>query len=165
MSRFLVPALFLLTMASAPAEEISLGASLPEVTVPNSEGETVDLAEAGAEGYTLVYFYPKADTPGCTAQACSLRDAFAYLSDAGVRVFGVSGDSVADQAAFKEKYSLPFTLLADTESKVMDAFGVPRRGSFASRQAFLFKDGELVWRDLRASTQKQADDVRSFLES
>ena len=141
------------------ADEIEMGAALPSVTVADQDGQAVDLAAAGGTGWTLVYFYPKADTPGCTKQACSLRDSFATLSEKGVRVFGVSGDDVAAQKAFQQKYKLPFQLLADTDKKVMDAFGVPHKLGFASRQAYLFRDGELVWRDLSASTAEQAADV------
>jgi len=146
------------------ADELELGTELPSVTVQDQDGESVDLAQAGGEGLTLVYFYPKADTPGCTKQACSLRDAYAKLGDAGVRIFGVSNDDVAAQKAFQEKYRLPFRLLADTDKKVMDAFGVPHLGGFAKRQAFLFRDGSLVWRDLTASTEQQAADVLAAIQ-
>lgn len=143
--------------ASAPLE---LGAALPAVTATTHDGATVDLAAIGGKGFVLVYFYPKADTGGCTAQACSLRDAYATLTDKGVKVYGVSTDNVADQKAFHDKYSLNFPLLADPDKKVVKAFGVPTNlGGFASRQAFLFKDGKLVWRDLKAKTKEQADDV------
>lgn len=150
-----------LTMFSfgSKAAELADGAPLPAVTVNDQDGRPVDLATAGGKGFTLVYFYPKADTPGCTKQACSLRDAYAKLTDQGIRVFGVSSDDEAGQRAFREKYKLPFTLLADKEKKVMDAFGVPHTMGFAKRQAFLFKDGALVWRDLEASTAEQAADV------
>ncbi len=147
------------------AAEIETGTKLPAVTVSNQDGAAVDLAVAGGSGWTLVYFYPKADTSGCTKQACSLRDAYAALTAKGVRVFGVSGDDAAAQKAFQIKYKLPFTLLADSESRVMDAFGVPHAGSFAKRQAFLFKDGLLVWRDLTASTTEQAADVLAAIEA
>ena len=143
----------------ASADPLVIGAALPEVTVNGDDGNPVELAKRGASGWTLVYFYPKADTPGCTKQACSLRDAYQQLTEKGVRVYGVSMDSVADQKAFHDKFKLPFTLLADPEGKLVDAFGVPHRGKFASRQAFLFKDGKLTWRDLSASTAKQAADV------
>jgi len=145
--------------SAAQAEELALGAKLPDVTAPDQEGKPVQLAQAGGKGFTLVYFYPKADTPGCTKQACSLRDAYAQLTEKGVRVFGVSGDDSAAQKAFQQKYKLPFELLADSDKKVMAAFGVPHTGSMAKRQAFLFKDGTLVWRDLAAATEKQAADV------
>ena len=141
------------------AAELETGAKLPAVTVPDQDGKPVDLAAAGGQGWTLVYFYPKADTPGCTKQACSLRDAYATLTEKGVRIFGVSGDTVEEQKAFQQKFKLPFTLLADHDKKVIEAFGVPYLGGYAKRQAFLFKDGVLVWRDLTASTEQQAADV------
>ncbi len=145
--------------ANATAEPLAEGAALPAVTQKNQDGQAVKLAEAGSAGYVLVYFYPKADTPGCTKQACSLRDAYAALTDKGVKVFGVSSDPVKSQKAFREKYKLPFTLLADDDGTVTSAFGVPKTLGFAKRQAFLFKDGKLVWRDLSASTAEQAADV------
>ncbi len=151
--------------SQASAEVLALGAALPAVEQKNQDGEVVKLAEAGAKGYTLVYFYPKADTPGCTKQACSLRDSYATLTEKGVRIFGVSTDKVAAQKAFKAKYKLPFDLLADHDGKVVDAFGVPKTMGFAKRQAYLFKDGKLVWSDTSASTDKQAEDVLKYLET
>jgi len=152
-----------ITAASATAEPLATGAALPAVTQHNQEGRQVTLAHAGATGYLLVYFFPKADTPGCTKQACSLRDAYAVLSARGVKIFGVSTDSVNSQKAFQEKYQLPFDLLADEDATVISAFGVPKTLGFAKRQAFLFKDAKLVWRDLTASTDQQAADVLKVL--
>lgn len=149
--------------ASASAEPLVVGAALPGVTQTNQDGRKVPLAYAGATGYVLVYFFPKADTPGCTKQACSLRDAYAALTAQGVKIFGVSTDSVKSQKAFKDKYQLPFDLLADEDAAVVSAFGVPKTLGFAKRQAFLFKDGKLVWRDLSASTDQQAADVLKVL--
>ena len=123
------------------------------------------MAELYAKGLTLVYFYPKASTPGCTAQACSLRDAYEDLTKAGVKVVGVSTDTVESQKKFADKQKLPFTLLADPKGDVVKAFGVktiPLIG-FASRQAFLIKDGMVVWRDEKASTAEQAADVLKVL--
>ena len=139
--------------------ELAVGAPVPDVTVKDHQGKDVRLTEACAKGLALVYFYPKANTPGCTKQACSLRDANAELAAKGVKVFGVSLDKVEAQKKFAEKFSLPFPLLADPEGKVVKAFGVPATGPFAKRQAYLFKDGKLVWRDLAAATDKQAADV------
>jgi thioredoxin-dependent peroxiredoxin len=148
-----------LATTNAVAEPLAMDADLPAVSQKNQDGETVKLAVVGAKGYLLVYFYPKADTPGCTKQACSLRDSYEKLTEKGVKVIGVSVDSVKAQKAFKEKYELPFDLLADEDSTVVTAFGVPKTMGFAKRQAFLFKDGKLVWRDLTASTEQQAADV------
>ena len=148
---------------SAAAEPLAPGAAVPEISQKNQDDQIVKLAEAGASGWLLVYFYPKADTPGCTKQACSLRDSYAQLGEKGVKIFGVSLDSAKAQKAFKEKYKLPFDLLADEDATVVTAFGVPKKLGFASRQAFLFKNGKLVWRDLSASTDKQAADVLAWL--
>jgi len=155
---FMVLAVAVLPVSAAGAE-LEVGAEAPAVQGVDQNGETVDFGEVYEQGYTLVYFYPKADTPGCTKQACSLRDAYVELTEQGVHVIGVSTDSVEAQKAFEEKYELPFTLIADTEKKVLSAFGVPDRGGFASRQAYLIKDGEVVWRDTTASTVEQATDV------
>lgn len=149
--------------SNAIAEPLAVGARLPAVEQKNQDDHLVKLAEVGAKGYTFIYFYPKADTPGCTKQACSLRDSYAVLTEKGVKIFGVSLDKVAAQKAFKEKYKLPFDLIADSEGKVVDAFGVPKTLGFAKRQAFLFKDSKLVWCDFNASTEKQAEDVLKFL--
>jgi peroxiredoxin Q/BCP len=144
---------------NAIGQQIDIGASIPAVEQFNQDGKAVKIAELGKAGYLLVYFYPKADTPGCTKQACSLRDSYAVLTDKGVKILGVSNDKVKSQKAFQEKYKLPFQLLADDDTKVIDAFGVPKTVGFAKRQAFLFKDGKLVWRDLSASTDQQAEDI------
>lgn len=143
---------------------LEIGAAIPEVRATLDSGETISLPEYATQQYLLVYFYPKADTPGCTKQACSLRDAYEVLLDQGVTVLGVSKDSRESQQAFKQKYGLPFSLVADSESKVINAFKVPKKLGFASRQAFLFKNGKLVWKDLAASTTEQADDVLDFLK-
>lgn len=163
--KFLAPAAAVIgiTLPGA-AEPIDEGAAVPSVSCVDQIGKEVKLAESAAKGYVLVYFYPKADTPGCTKQACSLRDAYETITGKGVKVFGVSLDSVEAQKAFADKYKLPFTLLADKQGKVADAFGVPHLAGFAKRQAFLFLDGKLVWRDLAAATDQQAADVLKVIE-
>ncbi|MGJ3244418.1 MAG: peroxiredoxin [Opitutales bacterium] len=158
--KHLLPIVFL--ACGLAAEPLTPGSPLPAVTAPDHTGEPVSLGP-DLDGWLLVYFYPRADTPGCTRQACSLRDAYTALREKAVSIYGVSMDTVADQKAFRDKYRLPFTLLADPEGTVVDAFGVPARSGFAARQAFLFKDGTLVWRDLSASTEAQAADVLAYL--
>ncbi len=158
------PVLFIvsfLTMSLfAKAEPLAVGAAAPQVTAITETGASLALADVYAkQAYTLVYFYPKADTPGCTAQGCSLRDSYEELLKKGVAVIGVSTDKPEAQKAFKEKYHLPFTLLADSDKKVVEAFGVPTTMGFAKRQAFLIKDGKIVWADYTASTAQQAADV------
>lgn len=149
---------------SARAEPLDIGAPAPAVTATDQDGKSIQLGELYQRGLVLVYFYPKAGTSGCTAQACSLRDAYEALTARGVTVVGVSTDQAADQKKFQDQNHLPFVLLADPEHKVVDAFGVPLRGATATRQAFLVKDGRIVWRDLTASTDQQAADVLAALE-
>lgn len=144
--------------------ELKIGDSAPTLEGKKETGETVKLKDFTQKGMVLVYFYPKADTPGCTAQACSLRDSYAVLQDKGVTIFGVSTDSVESQKKFKEKYRLPFALIADTEKTWAKGFGVSTTFGFTSRQAFLIRDDKIVWLDRSASTKEQAQDVLKFLE-
>ncbi len=145
------------------AEKIKVGDPAPKLSAKNENNETVEFKYS--DGYTMVYFYPRADTPGCTAQACSLRDAYEELGKKGVTVYGVSTDTPEDQKKFKIKHRLPFTLIADTDKKVADAFGVPVRVGFTSRQAFLIKSGKVVWLDRTASTAEQAKDILDYINS
>jgi thioredoxin-dependent peroxiredoxin len=150
-----------LTNAGKPLE---VGAAAPDAVSRDEQGHDVRLADLYDDGFTLVYFYPKADTPGCTAQACSLRDDFTELQARGVRVVGVSADAPESQLRFKAKYRLPFVLLADRERTVARAFGVPLMLGMTHRQSFLIKGGRIVWRDLSASTRAQARDILNALE-
>lgn len=156
----LVTIMGLLTSLIGYANPLQKGAEVPNLKPLNEKGAKIDLAAELKSGFGLVYFYPKADTPGCTAQACSLRDAYEQLTEIGMKIYGVSRDKPEAQLAFRKKYNLPFSLIADVDGKVCDAFGVPvRAGTFPARQAFLFKDGMLIWHDDSASTKQQAADI------
>ncbi len=151
---------FGLSVSGAGAAPLEVGADAPKVQTVDQKGNPVDLGKELASGITLVYFYPKADTPGCTKQACNLRDAFEDVTKAGIRVYGVSADTPEAQLAFAEKYQIPFTLLADKKGEVIAAFGVPANDrGFASRQSFLVRDGKVIWRDLKANPTSQAQDA------
>ena len=165
--RFLLVLLSLFTIScSAQKEPLKVGDAAPSVSGITESGATLNLAEVyQQQAYTLVYFYPKAGTSGCTAQGCSLRDAYEDLLAKGVKVIGVSTDTVAAQKAFKEANHFPFPLIADTDQKVMQAFGVPTYpgSNAAQRQAFLIKGDKVVWLDKTASTSRQAVDVLSVI--
>ena len=151
-----------LLTACGAGSPLVVGDQAPAVSALSDSGKQVNLADVYAQSaYTLVYFYPKAGTSGCTAQGCSLRDAYEELTDRGVTVVGVSTDTVEAQKKFKDAQRFPFTLLADTDKKVLQAFGVPTYPgtNAARRQAFLIKDGKIVWADYSASTSQQAADV------
>jgi thioredoxin-dependent peroxiredoxin len=149
----------------ARAEPLAVGSNAPVITAINQDGALVDFAEVYAKGTTLVYFYPKAGTPGCTAQACSLRDSFADLKGEGLQILGVSEDKPESQKKFREQNQLPFQLIADSDGKVATAFGVPTTMGLAKRQSFIIKDGKIVWTSLQAKTAEHAQEVKAALDS
>jgi peroxiredoxin Q/BCP len=108
----------------AKAEPLAVGAPAPDVSAIDQDGKPVNFKDVYAKGPTLVYFYPKADTPGCTKEGCSIRDSWEDLKKAGIQVLGVSEDPADAQKAFAEKYKFPHTLIADADGKVAAAFQV-----------------------------------------
>ena len=102
---------------------IEEGEPAPDFTLPSDAGEQVTLSDFRGKPVVL-YFYPKDNTPGCTTQACGIRDAYGEFERAGAVVLGVSPDKVASHVKFKEKYDLPFTLLADPDHAVAEEYGV-----------------------------------------
>jgi peroxiredoxin Q/BCP len=144
---------------------MNLGSPIPALSAKDQEGQLINLPDYGKQGFLLVFFYPKANTPGCTAQACSLRDSNADLTKRGVKILGISADQVSSQKEFATDHKLPYPLLADSENKIIQAFGVGGLFGFAQRSAFLFRDGKLVWRDPKGSTKDQAKVVLDQLDS
>jgi len=112
---------------------LSTGSIAPDFTLLDETGSPRRLSDY--RGHPLVlYFYPKDDTPGCTTEACSFRDGYSAYQQAGVTILGVSPDTPKKHARFKEKYHLPFTLLADAEHKVCELYGVWGRKKFMGRE-------------------------------
>jgi peroxiredoxin Q/BCP len=99
------------------------GKPAPDFELPSDSGETVKLSELRGKPVVL-YFYPKDDTPGCTTQACGIRDAYGEFERAGAVVLGISPDDEGSHVKFRDKYDLPFTLLADTDHSVAEQYGV-----------------------------------------
>lgn len=108
------------------------GDPAPDFTMDADDGASVSTTSMRGRRYVL-YFYPKDDTPGCTAQACSLRDNIDRLESLGVEVFGVSPDSVRSHVKFRKKYDLPYRLLADDGHRVAESFGVWVEKTFMGR--------------------------------
>lgn len=100
---------------------LKVGEQVPEMTLQDDQGNEVDLREQ--TGPYVLYIYPADDTPGCTRQACAFRDNYDTFRKAGVQVFGVSPDTVASHVKFKDKYDLPFPLLADPDHKLAEVLG------------------------------------------
>jgi thioredoxin-dependent peroxiredoxin len=111
---------------------IAEGRPAPDFELENDAGETVRLSDLRGKSVVL-YFYPKDDTPGCTAEACEFRDAYDRFREKGVEVIGVSPDPVASHQKFKTKYELPFPLLADTDHAVADRYGVWGQKTYRGR--------------------------------
>lgn len=105
------------------APDVKVNDPAPLFSVKTQDGSDFNLASRKGQ-WTVLYFYPKADTPGCTKQACTLRDNIDKIRAQGADVFGVSADSVEAQAAFHKKHRLNFTLLADADDKVIEMYGV-----------------------------------------
>ena len=102
--------------------ELNIGDKAPDFSAKDQNGNTVKLSDFKGKKVAL-YFYPKDDTPGCTAQACNLRDNYQTLQKAGYEVIGVSGDDEKSHQKFIKKYDLPFTLVADTDKTVNEKYG------------------------------------------
>jgi peroxiredoxin Q/BCP len=105
--------------------ELKVGDKIPNFTAKDTNGN--DFESATIIGYKpiVIYFYPKDNTPGCTAQACSFRDQYEDFKDLGAEVIGISSDSIVSHQKFTQQYKLPFILLSDTDKKIRKLFGVP----------------------------------------
>jgi thioredoxin-dependent peroxiredoxin len=149
---------------------IEEGNPAPDFELASDSGEKVTLSELRGKPVVL-YFYPKDDTPGCTTQACGIRDAYGEFERAGAVVLGISPDDESSHVKFRKKYELPFTLLADTDHSVAERYGVWGPKSFmgrkytgVNRSTFVIDaDGTVkkVMRDVKPATH--ADDVLAAL--
>ena len=142
------------------------GQPAPDFELESDAGETVKLSELRGKPVVL-YFYPKDDTPGCTRQACGIRDAWGEFQRAGAEVFGISADSQASHERFKSKYSLPFTLLADPERTLGEPYGVSREGKRSyERSTFVIDaDGNVAKIMRRVNPDRHADEVLDALRA
>jgi thioredoxin-dependent peroxiredoxin len=107
------------------ARGIQVGDKAPDFTLPSQSGDEVRLSDRLGERVVVLYFYPKDNTSGCTAEACAFRDSYETFTDAGAEVIGVSSDSADKHAAFAGRHNLPFTLVADKGGRVRKSYGVP----------------------------------------
>lgn len=156
----------IMTTLSVEAAMPAAGDPAPEFAGVQDNGEAVSLTDYQGKWLAL-YFYPKADTPGCTKQACSLRDGIAELQEEGIHILGVSIDTVKAQAAFKEKYNLPFPLLADKDGAVSRAYGVAALGRlFARRVTFLISpEGKVADIIDQVNVTEHAEQIRNSLKA
>ena len=145
---------------------LNIGDSAPDFTSTDQNGQPVKLSDYRGKKVVL-YFYPKDDTSGCTAQACSLRDNYADLQAAGYEVLGVSVDNEKSHQKFIGKYELPFTLVADTDKKVVEVYDVWKEKSMYGRKymgtvrtTFLIDENGLITNIIsKVDTQKHAEQI------
>lgn len=114
-------------------DTLKAGDKVPDFKSTDQDGNSVSLSDYRGRKL-VVFFYPKANTPGCTQEACNLRDHYGKLQNAGYSLLGVSADSPKKQASFRDKYEFPFPLLADEDRKVIEAFGVWGPKKFMGRE-------------------------------
>ena len=149
---------------------LTVGDTAPDFTLLDQSGASVSLSDFRGKK-VLIWFYPKASTPGCTAQGCSLRDNYSELASKDVVVLGISKDSVRRQKNFAEKKNFPFQLLSDEEGKVVEAYGVWGLKKFMGREymginrtSFLVdENGKLSKIISKVKTKTHGDDVLSML--
>jgi thioredoxin-dependent peroxiredoxin len=141
---------------------LAVGTDAPAFTAKDTNGNTVSLSDFAGKT-VVVYFYPKDDTPGCTKQACSFRDAQPEYQGKNIVVLGVSADDQAAHQAFTNKYNLNFPLLVDTDKALITAFDVDG-GGYAKRVTFVIDpNGKIVHVDSAVSTATHASDVLKVL--
>jgi peroxiredoxin Q/BCP len=151
---------------------VEQGKPAPDFELQTDTGETVRLSEQRGKQVVL-YFYPKDDTPGCTTQACGIRDAYGEFERAGAVVYGVSPDDVQSHEKFKQKYTLPFTLLADNDHAVAEEYGVWSEKTYqgrtymgVDRSTFVIgEDGTVKAVMHKVKPDTHADDVLAVLKT
>ena len=142
----------------ASAAQVTEGMKAPAFEARDQHGTLVRLADFQGKSNVVLYFYPKDGTPGCTAEACSLRDGFSAIQATGAVILGVSADTLESHRAFAEKYHLPFSILADPDGTVIKAYGVriPVLG-WAKRVTFLIDRQGIVRKVIRDARTKGQD--------
>ncbi|MFB2894908.1 peroxiredoxin [Aerosakkonemataceae cyanobacterium BLCC-F50] len=141
---------------------LAVGTDAPAFTVKDTNGNTVSLSDFVGKTVVL-YFYPKDDTPGCTKQACSFRDAQSDYQNKDLVVLGVSADDEASHQAFTAKYNLNFPLLADSNKELIKAYDVDG-GGYAKRVSYVISpDGKIVHVDASVNTATHAQDILAAL--
>jgi peroxiredoxin Q/BCP len=144
----------------------------PEFTLPDQNGETISLKDFRGK-YVVLYFYPRADTPGCTIEACEFRDSYAKIKKTGAILLGISPDEPKAQKKFEEKFSLPFTLLGDADKKIANAYGVMQEKNMygkkvmgVARTTFVIgPDGKIKHIFKKVKPEGHADEVLEYLKS
>lgn len=151
-----------------PMNEIKIGSTIPSFTLPDQNGNLFDINSVVGKKNLVIYFYPKDDSPGCTAQACAFRDQFEIFSEADAVIIGISGQSVKSHKEFAEKHRLSYTLLSDAGNKIRKLFGVPTNllGLLPGRVTYVAdKSGKVIYTfNSQLQTEKHVDEALRILK-
>ena len=143
---------------------IEEGQKFPDFRLESDDGREVSLSNLIGKK-AVIYFYPKDDTPGCTKEACSFRDNINTFESLGIPVFGISVDSVESHRKFKQKYSLPFKLLSDSDRKLISSLKIQSPTGRASRVTFILDEkGKILRIYPKVSPDRHAEEILSFLK-
>ncbi|MCB9247682.1 MAG: peroxiredoxin [Ignavibacteriales bacterium] len=151
----LLLSLIFLNSCGGTADNLSVGNNAPDFTLQDSQNNVYTLSDYKGKSPVVVYFYPKANTPGCTTEACGIRDDYSKFNENGIAIFGISVDSKEDIKKFVEEHSLNFPLLSDANKEVTEKFGALNNLGVASRITFLVdKEGKIanIIRDVDVNT-------------
>ena len=141
------------------AADLKVGDPAPVFLSTTDQGKNFSLSDRKGQ-WSVLYFYPKAETPGCTTQACAFRDSINVIRAESADIFGISGDTVADIAAFHKNHNLNFTLLADPDSKIMDLYGSKMMGLKMSKRWTFIIDPDLKIRNIEKDVDPAKDVLR-----
>ncbi|MDB5262144.1 MAG: peroxiredoxin [Adhaeribacter sp.] len=143
---------------------LKIGDKAPDFTLPTASGETFSLSQALQQHHVVLYFYPKDETRGCTAQACSFRDQYDVFRENNAEVVGISSDSTQSHQQFSEKHQLPFTLLSDTKREIRKLYRVPRTMGIVPGRVTYLIDKQGIVRYAFNSQLKPLEHVAGTLE-
>jgi len=144
-------------------DNLKVGDLAPDFKLPDADGKFYSLSEYRGKKPVVIYFYPKADTPGCTKQACGIRDKWSEFEKNGIQVLGISVDSREALKNFEEKYSLNFPLLSDETKEVCKTYGVLNSLGFASRVTFIIdKEGKIAHIIEKVNVETHSKEVLDF---
>jgi len=152
-----------------PMNEIKIGSTIPQFTLPDQNGNLFDINSVLGKKNLVIYFYPKDDSPGCTKEACSFRDQFEVFAEADAVIIGISGQSVESHKEFAAKYRLTYTLLSDEKDKIRKLFGVPTNlfGFLPGRVTYIVdKTGNVIYIfNSQVQATKHVDEALRVLKS
>ena len=145
--------------------EVKEGDKFPDFRLKADDGKEISLSDLKGKK-SIVYFYPKDNTPGCTKEACSFRDNINSFKSLGIPVFGIRVDNIESHKKFKSKYSIPFTLLSDSDKKIVTELGIKSISGVASRVTFILdENGKILKIYPKVSPDKHAEEILEFLRN